>query len=143
MDRDRLVEAFRAALAPFSWARFAYLFGSAARGDDRPGSDVDVAVWAAEDPSANDLLTLADALCRAGGRDDVEVVLLSRLGPLFLREVIKDGVLLLERDRDERVVWVARVLSDWYDFEPTHTLWREAFWDAIGRKGARGEAALR
>lgn len=110
--------------------RFAYLFGSMARGAGRPGSDVDVGVYASPEPSALQLADLVGALCRACGRDDVQVVVLNRRGPGFLKNVIQDGVLLVERDREERVIWQAQAMSEWYDFAPTFALWRESFWDA-------------
>lgn len=124
-----MVPRLRTALDPFPWVRFAYLFGSQARGEARAWSDVDVGVYLNGERPVDDLLELADALCRACGREDVQVVVLNHRGPAFLKNVLFDGVLLLERDREERTEWQARSMSEWYEFAPTYQLWREVFWE--------------
>ncbi len=47
-----LFEDLQADLSGLNWVGFAYLFGSQARGEARPDSDVDVAVWLAADAAA-------------------------------------------------------------------------------------------
>ncbi|MBI4616679.1 MAG: nucleotidyltransferase domain-containing protein [Planctomycetes bacterium] len=136
MNRGAITTDLARGFLPFEWVRFAYLFGSVARGEEGPGSDVDVGISVARPPSADDLLALADSLCRACLRDDVQIVLLDRLGPGILHRVLQEGILLLDRDRDRRIAWTAERLSEWYDFAPTYHLWREAFWDACRRKAS-------
>ena len=143
MDTNSLIERLLIALGPFESVRFAWLFGSRARGTARIGSDVDVGVYLDRDRPVDDLLGLADALCRACGRDDVQVVVLNHRGPAFLINVLVDGILLVERDREARIEWQARTMSEWYDFAPTWYLWRETFWEARRKEALDAQAAGR
>ncbi len=99
MQGDELA-ALRAALAPM---RLAYLFGSAARGEDQPGSDVDVAVLADEELSLNQLALLSETLAGAlGAARRVDVADLRAASPVLCAEVVRDGVVLAERDPLDR-----------------------------------------
>lgn len=76
---------------------FAVVFGSVSRGDDHPGSDVDVLVQFA-DPSLRALSTLTDRLEQATGRPVQIVELESAEGsPPLLADVLRDGRVLVDR----------------------------------------------
>ncbi len=79
--------------------RLAVLYGSVARGDDAPGSDLDLLVsLGADRPDA--AVGLAVRLERALGRE-VDVARLNRMqdaAPLLLLRAIDEGRVLLDRD---------------------------------------------
>lgn len=83
------------------------LFGSQATGRPGPLSDVDIAIWV--DPALSPRergalrLALADAAARALGTDEVDLVLLNDAPPLLRHRTLRDGELLVERDRLTRV----------------------------------------
>ncbi len=104
---------------------------------------MDVGVYLDREHPIDDLLGLADALGRACGREDVQVVVLNHRGPAFLKNVLVDGVMLLERDHEERVQWQSRTMSEWYDFAPTYQLWRDTFWEARRKEAQVGSVASR
>jgi predicted nucleotidyltransferase len=96
-----------------------WLFGSAARGQQRPGSDTDLAV-------------LADPRLSSAQRWELRLGLLDRLGaegvpapdvvmveeaPLRLQaRVSEEGRVLLSRDEPARVAWTSRVFREHADF---------------------------
>jgi hypothetical protein len=99
----------------------AYLFGSAARGEDRPGSDLDVAVLFRDDPPrtlAGLHLDLADRLTGALGGRRVDLVVLNRAPVDLVHRVLRDGVLLLERDRSARIRFEVRARNEYFDLLP-------------------------
>jgi predicted nucleotidyltransferase len=104
-ERQRLVLEQRPGV------RLAYLFGSAARGTARPSSDVDVAVLAY--PGV-DLDELAAALEKASERH-VDLVDLRVAPPLLLREIVRDGIVLVARDDGERAAFELRALCTYLD----------------------------
>lgn len=67
------------------------LFGSAARGEDRPDSDIDVMVELEEGRSLLDLIGLSDDLEAALGRR-VDTVSKSAMKPRVLARALKDAV---------------------------------------------------
>lgn len=78
----------------------AVLFGSAARGADCPGSDLDVGVLFANDAARHERATaLGVALERACGRT-VDLVTLNDAPPLLRFEIARNAVLLVERSPD-------------------------------------------
>lgn len=85
----------------------AYLFGSQATGAAGPLSDVDVAVWLDGTATRSERFTrqldLIGALGSVLRTDEVQVVILDDATPLLAHRVLRDGVLLLDRDPHARV----------------------------------------
>lgn len=68
-------------------------FGSAARGDDRPDSDLDLLVQPPADADLFDMVRLEDALAAVLGKD-VDLVSCRGLDPRLDRDILRDMVLL-------------------------------------------------
>ena len=100
----------------------AYLYGSQARGDAGPLSDVDVAVLfgpnVPESERFNRLLHLIGELGSVFHRDDVYVVDLAEASPLLRHRVYYHGRLLYRADDAERVRFETTALRDYVDTEP-------------------------
>jgi predicted nucleotidyltransferase len=84
--------------------RLAVVYGSVARGDDHPGSDLDLLVSFASE-EAHTSASLAVALTEEMGRR-VQVVSLStaRRAPLLLVDILYEGRVLLDRDDEWSVL---------------------------------------
>jgi predicted nucleotidyltransferase len=105
-------------------AVFAFTFGSRARGDERPDSDLDVAAWWGEHPPAPwdvelphgvDLLVLDGAPLEIAGR------------------VALEGELLFDDDPAARVRWVANTRKVWLDERPRVQRAHREFLEASAR----------
>lgn len=103
-------------------ARFALVFGSRARGDERPDSDLDVAAWWPHNPPAAfevlmppgvDLLVLNTAPLELAGRAAVE------------------GRLLFDEDPPSRVRWVATTRKVYFDELPRFTRAHREFAESV------------
>jgi predicted nucleotidyltransferase len=95
----QLLSALRRALRTEPNVRLAVLYGSAARGEDTPDSDVDLLVSLGED-HADAAVKLAGRIERVLGRD-VDVARLNRVwdaAPLLLLQATDDGRVVLDRD---------------------------------------------
>jgi predicted nucleotidyltransferase len=96
-----LLAALRAALRTEPNVRLAVVYGSAARGDDTPGSDVDLLVSLQKDaPDA--AVRLAVRLESALGRE-VDVARLNRVArtaPLLLLQALDEGRVVVDRDHE-------------------------------------------
>lgn len=114
---DSIEHALRRALESESSLAWAYLFGSAARGEGF--RDVDVAVMPCETGLARlvDLGQLQSRLARVVAAD-VDLVDLRRAPLVLVQSVLACRRVLLDRDRDRRHVWEAETLSRSLDFEP-------------------------
>lgn len=120
-----LVERLRQCTASLSEVRLAVLFGSTARGEARPGSDVDLGVLLEPDTREHRREVEAE-LWRAAGRS-VDVIFLNEASPLLRFEISRDGLLLLERQDGLWTGFKARALMDWWDWAPhAQTLTRAA-----------------
>jgi predicted nucleotidyltransferase len=117
----------------------AYLFGSRARGDAGPLSDVDVAVLLEGDFSPGDALALRlrlmEAIGRALGVERVDVVVLNGAPYLLQHRVIRDGRVFFCRDELTRVRYEFRVLRDYLDFRYFEDKYFCALEDRILREG--------
>jgi uncharacterized protein len=108
LDRDGVVAAM--------------LIGSQARGDAGPLADVDVAYW--HQPGLDRgrswklRLELIEAAEKALGTSEIDMVPLNQAPPLMQQRAIRDGVRLVERDRDQRVRMETRAILDFLDTQP-------------------------
>jgi predicted nucleotidyltransferase len=97
-----------------------YLFGSVARGTAGSRSDVDVAVLFAR-PCPSRLsaqpFALEDDLRARLGRP-VQVVVLDAAPPDLAFRVLRDGVLVLDREPNARAHFEVRVRNEYFDIKP-------------------------
>jgi len=115
-----LEDRLRQTAASFPEAKLVALFGSTARGQARPKSDVDLGVLL--DPYSPELrFRVEAALGRTAGRT-VDVVLLDDAPPLLRVEIARDGVLLFQREDSLWTDFKVRAMVDWWDWAPTHRM---------------------
>jgi predicted nucleotidyltransferase len=98
----------------------AYLYGSVARDQARPGSDVDVGVLFVEEPPPTlaglptpleaELAELLDA--------KVQVVSLNSAPVDLVQRVLRDGIVVLDRDRSLRIAFEVRSRNAYWDLLP-------------------------
>jgi predicted nucleotidyltransferase len=135
-ERDAVLIGLREFFAqPPAGTAAVYLYGSVARGDSRPGSDLDVAILFEQDPprTLEGLHTaIADDLQAALGRP-VDLVILNHASPDLVHRVLRDGVLVCEPDRSARIRFEVRLRNEYFDMEPIRSLYR--------RSAVRGTAA--
>jgi len=99
----------------------AYLFGSAATGRDRRGSDLDLAIVVKRTITGRERLRIeADLSGRL--RRDVDLVVFGQAAPLLQHQILKYGRLICENDPAERVRQEVRARADYLD---TRRLFRE------------------
>lgn len=106
----------------------AYLYGSAARGALHPGSDIDVGVVFALTASVTGFEAcqrLEQAIESRTGRR-AEVIDLERAPIDLVQRILRDGVLVLDRDPSRRVRFEVRRRNEWFDMEPLLRAYRRA-----------------
>jgi predicted nucleotidyltransferase len=105
-----------------------YLFGSVARGEERPDSDVDVAVLYGKpvEPGLAGLkLALAGDLEERLGRR-VDLVVLDSQSPDFIHRVLRDGMLVVENNRSARIRFEVTARNEYFDVLPVLREYRRA-----------------
>jgi hypothetical protein len=104
----------------------AYVFGSQARGEAGPLSDVDVAVLFAPNLNKTDrfrrVIAVANELSVILQRDDVQVIDLNDASPLLRDRVYYDGQALFCPDDAVRVRFETTALRDYVDTAPLRRL---------------------
>jgi uncharacterized protein len=115
-----MLERLKHQAAAWPELKLAVLFGSTARGQARPKSDVDLGILL--DPYSPELRFRVEAeLGRAAGRP-VDVILLDDAPPLLRFEIAREGVLLFQREDHLWTDFKARAMVDWWDWAPTHRM---------------------
>lgn len=97
-----------------------WVFGSRARGTARPSSDLDLALLYSGEVPRTLLalpLELKDAVERAT-RLEVDIAILNHAEADLVHRVLRDGVLVLERDRAARVAFEVQRRAEYFDLEP-------------------------
>jgi len=134
---QRLAQRFAADAAVAA----AYLYGSRARGDARPGSDVDLAVIldAKRSPAERwrRRLALLEAAAAELGSDAIDLVILEEAPAPLAHRVIRDGRLLVDTDPRRRVAVVEDVFRRYLDEAPL----RRALDEALRARIAEGRFA--
>lgn len=111
-------EHLRAVLAAFPHIELALLFGSVARSDESPQSDLDIAVGARRALSAAQKIALIEALAERTGRP-IDLVDLRTVGEPLLGQILRHGRRLLGSDKAYGQL-ISRHLFDQADFVPYH-----------------------
>lgn len=98
----------------------AYVFGSEGRGEAGPGSDVDVGILLGHRPPATLLAQRYDVADELGGLlgRPVDVVVLDTAPPDLVHRVLRDGVLVLDRDRPARLRFEVAARNAYFDLKP-------------------------
>jgi hypothetical protein len=103
-----------------------YLYGSQARGTASPASDVDLGVLLKSPPApalANVARDLEAAVERAL-RLPVEVVVVNTAPADLVHRILRDGVVLLDRDRAARLRFEVQSRNEYFDLEPLRRRYR-------------------
>lgn len=145
VDTQAPPNAVGRALATVPEVRVGYLFGSRARGDARPDSDLDIAVLLApgleEAARGRAKLAIIEALTVELGAlgERADVVDLERAPSAVGFRAIRDGVCVLQRERSSRVRLEATIARRYDDDQPHRELFRKAALAAAARMtGNRG-----
>ncbi|HUP21750.1 MAG TPA: nucleotidyltransferase domain-containing protein [Thermoanaerobaculia bacterium] len=98
----------------------AYLFGSVATGRSHAGSDVDVAILRDQAPrgTLDDLMLDLESDLSHRLRATVQLVVLNRAPPELVHRVLRDGVLLIDRDPGRRIRFEVRARNEYFDVLP-------------------------
>jgi predicted nucleotidyltransferase len=101
--------------------KFAYLFGSAARKDAAPFSDIDIAVFLSGGTRkfySETRLSIHADLCRMLKRNDIDLLILNTaLNIILLDEIIRHGVVLYDIDTNLREEFELKILHQVIDFK--------------------------
>jgi predicted nucleotidyltransferase len=115
-------EAIPRILARYSGVHFAVVFGSTAREQDGPSSDIDIAVG----PCEIDLLGAQAALSEALGRE-VDLVLVKDAPIPLLQQIMLDGITVYERTPGAAALFRSRTLAMLETDGPWYQRMRDAF----------------
>lgn len=97
---------------------FAYLFGSFARGDEFPFSDIDIAVYLSGKASLADELRLYSIIGRELKHDNIDLLILNNTNNIILLEdIVRYGKVVYDRNPSLRESFELRVLHDAIDFK--------------------------
>jgi predicted nucleotidyltransferase len=112
-------------LSPYTFIAAAYQFGSTARSQEGPLSDLDIAILVDDEqaPSALTLLRvellLSYELQKQLNVSEVDLVTLNRQKLPFQYAVLRTGRLIYEADPKYRIRFVQRIVQAYLDFQPT------------------------
>ena len=121
MDTERIESELKSFFATTPGDAVAvYLYGSVARGTAREDSDVDVGVLLEKEPPRTlkglklDLEADLESLLEV----PVQLVVLNRAPPDLIHRVLRDGKLVLDRDRSKRIRFEVKARNEFFDLQP-------------------------
>jgi len=104
----------------------AYLYGSRARGTASPESDVDLGVLLKAPPAAalSDVARDLEATVERALGLPVEVVVVNTAPADLVHRILRDGLILLDRDRAARLRFEVQSRNEYFDLEPVRRRYR-------------------
>lgn len=118
--------------------KLAVLFGSTARGQAGPRSDVDLGILL--DPDTPEVRSKVEPeLWRATDRT-IDLIFLDKAPPLLRFEIARDGVLLHQEQDHLWTDFKTRAMLDWWDWEPVAKRIEDALIKRLREKVGHGQA---
>jgi len=117
---EKEIKLLTKALSKRSHITFAYLFGSKVKGYANEMSDWDIAIYFKEPLRKNNhwrAFELEAELSRAIGGTVQVTVLNNPLPPVFAFQILKDGIVLLDRNPNLRMDFENRTMRHYYDWQ--------------------------
>jgi hypothetical protein len=96
----------------------AYLFGGLARGEHRPLSDVDIAVYLSDNVAADVKLDILGKLIDILGTDEIDLVVLNTASPSLAMNVLRNKRMLADNDPAKRHRFESLSFRKYFDFFP-------------------------
>ncbi|MFZ2472324.1 MAG: nucleotidyltransferase domain-containing protein [Methanothrix sp.] len=130
MDKEKTKERIGLILDGFEEIDLAYVFGSFLERDDF--HDIDVAIHLNKEQLPYNRFKLAQMVARSLEqailpRVDFDVRILNYAPAYFQYEVIRKGIIVLERDQKRRVDYEAHLISEYLDLKYMYDLFDQAF----------------
>ena len=111
IDRQRLLDTARnALLTAFPNALAIYVYGSFARGDHSPQSDIDLALLLPPDEKIEDLLSIISHVSTRVHRE-VDLVDLRKVSDVLRHEILAEGRILHVSQPDRVLEWEGTAIS--------------------------------
>jgi uncharacterized protein len=129
--RERPVEA----ILRDAGIRFAYLFGSGARGEATGRRDADVAVMPSRRLGLLERERLASTLARALHATDVDIVVLDRASLELRGRIVQEGRPIYSVDEPGRVAFEVRTRSEYLGFLPTLRTLERSYLSRVAEQG--------
>ncbi|HEX6900239.1 MAG TPA: nucleotidyltransferase domain-containing protein [Thermoanaerobaculia bacterium] len=134
----QIEDRLRQCVASLPEVKLAVLFGSTARGQAGPRSDLDLGVLL--DPDTPEIRSNVEPeLWRAAERT-LDLIFLDKAPPLLRFEIARDGVLLHQEQDHLWTDFKTRAMLDWWDWEPTAKRIEEALIQRLREKVGHGQA---
>jgi predicted nucleotidyltransferase len=116
-DIDTRLTQLAPALARLKDVSFAYLFGGLARGERRPLSDVDIAIYLRNTETlAETKLELIGMLSDTLGSDEVDLVILNQAPVSLVGRILRKRRVLVDKDPPMRHLFESRMSREFFDF---------------------------
>jgi hypothetical protein len=137
LERQSQIDVIKGVLVSSAEVKFAYVFGSCARGDTGPLSDIDMAVFLDSRVEPFDFrLRLMETLSRALGTERFDLVILNDASPVLRYEAMREGRVIKE-SKSSRVEFETRTLAEYLDTAHMRDVQREYLKEQLG--GSRGQ----
>jgi predicted nucleotidyltransferase len=134
VDAGQLIEGMRPLFVREPHLAAGWLFGSAARGELRDDSDIDVAVLFVPGSSRSErtavIADLASRLEAVVAPRSLDLIDLEQQGSVFVHRVLSEGKRIVVNDEERRVDFESDALVRYLDFKPT--------WDIAAREQVGG-----
>ena len=119
--------------------QLAYLHGSAARGEETPSSDVDIALVCDDETSPSQrlrlMLDLSAELSRQAGIAEADVRVINDAPLVFRGRIACEGVLLYARDKAQQIEFETHTRDEYFDYLPFHRRLQDAFLRNVREQG--------
>ena len=112
------LSAVRTVLLRIENVVFAYIFGGLARGDVRPLSDVDIAVYVKNKENLSEYkMRLFEEITNALGTDEVDLVMLNTASVCISGRILQNKQILVDKFPFQRHAYESLTLREFFDFK--------------------------
>lgn len=132
-DREKIINQLKKALAKQP-VKLAYLYGSYARGQETPKSDIDIAVMLEENSSkTNDQIAEEISLGFDPDHGKINIVSINEnTSSLFLHSIFKTRIVLISKNEREKTSFEVMATKIYWDEEYRRKMLHHYYWKVRG-----------
>lgn len=119
-NQEKIIKILKTTLQKEKEVLFCYLFGSFANQNSILKSDIDIAVYLDKEKCSDFFEKRLELISQTSKalKKETDVIILNTASPFLKYVILKEGKLILEKNKEQRINFELKTINEYFDFKP-------------------------